>query len=148
MALYAISITVVVILAATVGPFQESFQLWTNSRVLEMKYKESEREREKLNTEKDHLLETVKNLQTDWTAGQETIRTLRELVDNPENEKKLLEANRLAEKLSQERSVLIAKLNDVREEIQACINRKPTAKDTKPVGRSAPDTGGAGGAVQ
>lgn len=62
LAVYAAAITVTVVLAMTVGPFQGSVESWTRTRVLESSLKESERERERLKTERDRLLTTVKNL--------------------------------------------------------------------------------------
>ncbi len=129
---YAFGLTIVILLAVSFGPLQESTQLWAKARILETELRESLKETEKLILEKNRLLETVKQLQTDWTSGRETIRTLRTLVDNPESEQKLLEANKLAEKLSQERGVLIAKLNELRKEIEACSKNKSSAQDKEP----------------
>ena len=42
-----------------------------------------------------------------------------------------MEANRLAEKLSQERSVLIAKLNQLRQEIQARADKEKAEAEKK-----------------
>ena len=121
---YVAALTLLVILAVTVGPFQESYHLWTETSALKTRIRESERERKNLGAERDRLLAAVKKLQVDWVAGRETIRALRELTKNPEGEQRLLEANRYADKLSQERAVLIAKLNELRPKIEACENEK------------------------
>lgn len=115
--LYAFSLTVVTVLALTVGPFKESVPLWVRLRSFEAELHESQRRQKSLEEERGRLLGAVKSLQADWNTGQETIRALRELVKNPESEQRLVESNRLAEKLGQERSVLIAKLNELRQEL-------------------------------
>ncbi|MBI4365821.1 MAG: hypothetical protein HY543_03280 [Deltaproteobacteria bacterium] len=124
---YAVVLTTLVVLAATVGPFQESYRLWSKVSRLETKYKESERDRNKLEAERARLLAALKQTQANWTAQQETIRALREVVNNPQIEKRLIEANQLIEKLSQERSVLIAKLNALRQEIPAQAEERKAA---------------------
>ena len=115
LAAYAVSLTVVVLLAVTVGPFREPVHFWTETRILGNQLAESEKARGKLETERNRLLVALKNIQADWTRGQETIRALRELTKNPESEQRLVEANKVADKLSQERSVLILKLNELRQ---------------------------------
>lgn len=115
---YAVVLTALVILAATVGPFQESYRLWSQVRVLQSGYKESEGARKKLEEERTRLLATLRNVQANWTAQQATIRALRQAVNNPEVEQRLVESNRLVEKLIQERAVLIAKLNALRQAAQ------------------------------
>ncbi|MBI2340748.1 MAG: hypothetical protein HYU99_10385 [Deltaproteobacteria bacterium] len=121
---YAVVITVAVALAATIGPFQESFALWTRASILETRLKESQRERGRLEEERTRVLNAIKKLQADWAAGQETIRTLREMTKNPEVEQKLLEANRSVEKSNEERMVLITKLTELQEELKACKSGK------------------------
>lgn len=124
--IYAVTLTVLVALAALFGPFQESHELWTEVSLLEAKYRETERARLSAEAERTRLLSALKDLQVDWAESQETIRTLRELTKNPDMEQKLMEANRLTEKLRQERDLLIVKLSELREEIQARQNGKKT----------------------
>lgn len=121
---YAVVMTAMVALAVTVGPFKESIRIWTQARLLETKFKESERERERLEEERDRLLLTIKGMQSDWTSNQKTIQALRQLVSNPENEQRLVEVNQLNEELSRERTVLITKLNDLRQAVQSCTDGK------------------------
>ena len=116
---YALSLTALILAAFTIGPFKESVSLWAKIRTLESDLRESRQKQKSFEEERRRLLIAVKNLRADWTNQQETVRALRGLVKNPESEQRLMEANRLAEKLSQERSVLIAKLNQLRQEIQA-----------------------------
>jgi predicted transcriptional regulator len=122
---YAVLLTGAVTLAVTAGPFQEAFRLWAKAGVTETKFKESERDRKKLEAERDRLLKTIKNLQADWAGAQETIRALRELTQNPDDEQRLVELNRLVERLSQERTVLILKLNELRQAIQTSAGKEP-----------------------
>lgn len=116
---YVVTLTIAVVFAVTAGPFQETFRLWAKAGATETKFKESERDRQKLEAERDRLLKTIKNLQANWAGAQETIRALRELTQNPDNEQRLVELNRQVEKLSQERAVLISKLNELRQAIQS-----------------------------
>lgn len=129
--IYLVAITGLVVAAVTVGPFREPLQLWSKIRVLESDLRESERLRKPLEEEKNRLLAAVKKLQSDWNTQQETIRALRELIKNPESEQRLVEANRISQKLSQERSVLIAKLNQLRQEIRACAEAEAELKKLK-----------------
>ena len=122
---YAVALTGAIFFAVTVGPFQEPFHLWSEVRVLETKLKESEQYRRNLEAERDRLLTTVKNLQADWAGAQEAIRALRELTQNPDSEQRLVELNRLVEKLSQERAILILKLNELRQAIQSGAGDEP-----------------------
>lgn len=124
MVAYAVVVTVAVALAVTVGPFKESLQIWTKARILETKFRESEQEREKLSAERERLLTTVQNLQASFGSDQDTIKALRELVKNPESEQQLVTANRTVEELGRERAILIAKLNELRQQIQTCIDEK------------------------
>ena len=116
---YAVVVTGLVALAVTVGPFREPAHFLVTKGLLEANLKNSEREQKKLETERDRLLEAMKKLQTDWRAGQETIRALRELSRDPAMEQRIVEANRTIEKLLQERAVLIATLNEIQKELQA-----------------------------
>lgn len=122
---YTVALTGAVVFALTAGPFQETFRLWSEVRVTEAKFQESERDRKELEAERDRLVKTIKNLQADWAGAQETIRALRELTNNPDNEQRLVELNRLVEKLSQERAVLILKLNEFRQAIQTRAGKEP-----------------------
>lgn len=121
---YAVVMTAMVALAVTIGPFKESVRIWTQARLLETKFKESEKERGKLEEERERLLVTIKGMQADWTSNQKTIQALRQLVNNPENEQRLVEANRLNEELSRERTILITKLNELRQAVQSCTDEK------------------------
>lgn len=115
---YALVLTVAIVLAVSMGPLQKSLHLWTQVKVLEAQVQDSTEERKKLDTERNRLLEAIKNLQTDWERGQITIQTLRDLSKNPDVTQKLIEANLVIEKLSEERAVLITKLNELRQEIE------------------------------
>lgn len=126
---YAVVITVAVALAVTVGPFKDSLRIWTKARILETKFKESELVRGNLAEERDRLLATIQNLQASFTADQASLEALRELVKNPESEERLVEANRLSDELNRERTVLLSKLNELRQELQVCIDaKKPEAQ--------------------
>lgn len=122
--IYAVIITALVVLAATIGPFQESYHLWTRASLLESQLKQSQNERSKAVEERDRILAAMKKLQNDWNAQQENIKALRELTKNPEMEQRLVEANALVAKNLEERAVLISKLNELQQEIQACENEK------------------------
>jgi len=126
--LYAFSLTVVTVLALTVGPFQESVPLWVRLRSIEAELHESQRRQRSLEEERGRLLAAIKSLQADWATQQETIRVLREAVKDPEIERRLLEANRLAEKLGRERSVLIVKLDELQKRIKLLAEEKVEAK--------------------
>src|SRR5262245_12553304 len=91
--IYAVLLTVLVALAVTVGPFQESFQLWGKSSMLETQLKEAQRARNDLAVENTRLLEAMKKLQTEWNTQQETVQALREMTKNPEMEQRVVEAN-------------------------------------------------------
>ncbi|MFH0799982.1 MAG: hypothetical protein V2A66_07380 [Pseudomonadota bacterium] len=122
---YAVTLTGAVVFALTAGPFQETFRLWSKTRLAETKLEESEQGREKLEAERGRLLDTIKNLQTDWTGAQETIRALRELTQDPDKERRLVELNRQVGRLDQEKAVLILKLKELRQAIQAAPGNKP-----------------------
>ncbi len=122
---YVVALTIAVAFAVTAGPFQETFRLWAKAGAAETKFKDSERDRKKLEAERDRLVKTIKNLQADWTGAQETIRALRELIKNPEdNEQYLVGLNRAVEKLNQERAVLILKLNELRQAVETCAGKE------------------------
>lgn len=108
---YAAALTIVVALALTVGPFKEPLMLSARIRVLESDLRESKKAQISFEEEKKRLLAAVKNVQASWASQQETLRALRETAKNSENDSRIEEANRLVEKLTQERAVLIAKLN-------------------------------------
>lgn len=121
---YAVVVTITVALAVTVGPFRESLQIWTKARLLETQFKEVNQKLVQVEEERERLLTTIQNLQATFTKDQESLLALRELVKNPESEQQLVEANRINEELSRERSVLIAKLNEIRQLLQTCVGEK------------------------
>lgn len=129
---YAVVITVAVALAVTVGPFRESLQIWTKARLLETRFKEVDQDRANLVAERDRLLSTIQNLQASFASDQNALQALRELVKNPESEQRLIEANRITEELGRERTVLIAKLNELRLALQACTDEKNAEKTPQP----------------
>ena len=125
---YTVTLTGAVVFAVTVGPFQETYRLWSKTRLAETKLEESEQDRKNLDAEKNRLLNTIKDLQVNFANAQETIRALRELTQDPDKEQRLVELNREVEKLSQERAVLIFKLNELREAIQTATINKPDSQ--------------------
>ena len=110
---YAAALTVVVALALAVGPFKEPLMLSARIRVLESDLRESKKAQISFEEERERLLTAVKNVQADWAAQRALTRSLRETVINAENDTRLEEAERLVEKLTQERAVLITKLNEL-----------------------------------
>ncbi|MBI4412261.1 MAG: hypothetical protein HY541_07245 [Deltaproteobacteria bacterium] len=126
LAVYAVTLTTAVALAVTIGPFAEPFRTWTKARVLETQLEETERERKSLEEERNRLLTAVKNLQAEWARARVTTGTSGVPTESPDIERRLAEANQLAEKLIQERAVLIAKLNELRERIEAKTGEKKT----------------------
>lgn len=126
--LYASSLTVMTLLAFTVGPFRESVPLWARLRSLESEFQESQRKQKSLEEERGRLLTAVKSLQADWSSQRETIRVLREAVKDPDIERRLLEANRMVEKLNQERAVLIVKLDEIQKKFKLLAEEKITVK--------------------
>lgn len=125
---YAVTLTGAVFFAMTVGPFQETFSLWSKTRIVETKLEESERDRKKLDAERNRLLNTIKNLRADWAGAQETIRALRELTQDRDKEQRLVELNRQVDRLNQERAVLILKLNELRQAVQTGTDNKPDSQ--------------------
>lgn len=110
---YAVAVTVAVAFALTAGPFKEPLILMAKIRVLESDLRETKKAQISFEEERKRLLTAIKNVQADWAAQRELARSLRETVINAGNDTRLEEANRLVEKLTQEKTVLIAKLNEL-----------------------------------
>lgn len=125
---YTVTLTGAVVFAMTAGPFQETFSLWSKTRITETKLQESERDRKNLDAERNRLLNTIKNLRVDWAGAQETIRALREMTQDRDIEQRLVELNRQVERLNQERAVLILKLNELRQAVQTVTGNKPDSQ--------------------
>lgn len=128
---YAISFTGVMVLAITVGPFKDSsVTLWVKLRSLETEFRESQKKKKSWIGERERLLMTIKSLRADWVTQQETIRVLREVVKNPGISQKLVETNQLVNKLNNERSVLIVKVNELQKKLlQLADKQKKGAKE-------------------
>jgi len=122
--IYAISLTGVTVLALTVGPFEDSVPLWVKLRSLESELLESQRKQKPWQEERARLLKAIKSLRADWVTQKESIRVLREVVKNPEIGQKLYEANQLINKLNNERSVLIVKVNQLQQQLLLLVNRQ------------------------
>lgn len=129
---YAVSLTAAVVFAAFVGPLKEELNLLVKNRTLESELKTSAGANKGLKAERDTLLMAVKNLQSDLETGRATIHALRRSVNEGSVERDLARANQMVDKLSKERAALLAKLDELRKELQNIADLR-VPKDNKKI---------------